>query len=64
MPSRRSEPSTADMMCLRELPPSIGDGPIGTKHLVAMMNRSRLPASQRPMISSVRPRVERSPPSG
>src|SRR3984957_17509461 len=52
------------MMCLRELPPSIGAGPMGTKHLVARMNRSRLPPIQRPMISSVRPRVARSPPSG
>ncbi len=51
-------------MCLREFPPSIGDGPIGTKHLVARMNRSRLPAIHRPMISSVRPRVAKSPPSG
>ena len=29
-----------------------------------MTNRSRLPPSQRPMISSVRPGVARSPPSG
>src|SRR6516164_11062223 len=52
------------MMCLRELPASNGAGPTGAKHLVAMMKRSRLPRSQRPMISSVRPRLARSPPSG
>ncbi len=54
----------AAMMCLRELPASNGAGPVGAKHLVATMNRSRLPRSQRPRISSVMPRVLRSPPSG
>ena len=34
-----------------------GAGPVGAKHLVATMKRSRLPCSQRPRMSSVTPRV-------
>ena len=44
-------------MCLRELPCSQAAGPVRPKHLVATMKRSRLPCSQPPTISSVRPTV-------
>jgi len=60
----RSEASTASRMCRRLLPLSHGCGPTGMLHLVASTNCSRRPSSQRPMISSVRPTVSRSPPSG
>ena len=61
---RRSEASMARMMFWRELPASHGDGPVGAKHLVASTNRSRRPLSQRPRISSVRPRSASGAPSG
>ena len=61
---RRSEASMARMMFWRELPASHGDGPVGAKHLVASTNRSRRPFSQRPRISSVRPRSVSGAPSG
>src|ERR1019366_3392446 len=53
--TRRREASTAARMCLRELPASKRAGPVGAKHLVATMKRSRFPRSQRPRISSVTP---------
>src|ERR1039457_3914763 len=61
---RRRDASTAARMCLRELPASKGAGPVGAKHFVATMKRSRFPWSQRPRISSVTPLVLRSPPRG
>src|SRR5258705_220175 len=44
-------------MCRRLVPRSHGLGPIVAKHLVATMKLLRLPASQRPRISSVIPTV-------
>ena len=52
------------MMWRRLLPMSQRLGPVGPKHFVATTYSERLPFIQRPTISSVRPTVERSPPSG
>ena len=51
-------------MCLREFPWSQRAGPLRPKHFVASTTLERLPCSQRPTISSVRPTVSPVPPSG